>query len=156
MITNKDLRSFKVSLYWPSAVLRSHFSNSSLNVTSTWIWAAWLKSTSRSACNTRCTKLISQYNNLQLQCVTNMFLHYQTTFYTSDQLCALFMCPAEGLLLLFEEEVCLVWGQAAEISPHGEVEPQLSGRAQTGLSKGQQLTVGVLLAGCKGSERTAV
>lgn len=69
--------------------------------------------------------------------------------YTSDQLCALSMRLAECLLLLLEQEVCLVWGQAAEVSPHWEVEPQLSGRVQTRLSKGQQFTVRTLLAVCK-------
>lgn len=56
-----------------------------------------------------------------------MFL--QMTFCTSDELCALCLCRGERLLLLFEEEVCLVWGQAAEISPYREVEAQQSGRA---------------------------
>lgn len=74
------------------------------------------------------------------------------TFCTSDWLCALCKCPAESLLLL-EEEVCLVWGQAAEVSPHREAEPQLSGRAQARLSEGQQLTVGTLLAVCKAAHR---
>lgn len=46
------------------------------------------------------------------------------TFHTSDQLCTL--VPAERLLLLFEEEVCLVWGQAAEVPPHRKPEPQLT------------------------------
>ena len=63
------------------------------------------------------------------------------------------MHPAECILLLLEQEVCLVWGQAAEVSPHREVEPQLSGRVQTRLSKGQQLIVRTLLPVCKTTHR---
>lgn len=69
---------------------------------------------------------------------------------TSDRLCALCMFPAERLLLLFEDEVCLVRGQAAEVPRPREVKPQLPGRDQTRLSEGQQLTVGVPLTGCVG------
>lgn len=85
-----------------------------------------------------------------------MFLHYEMTFCTSDQLCALCLCPAERLLLLFEEEVCLVWGQAAEVFPYRQVEPQQSGRAQTRLSEGQQLSVGTLLAVCEAARAQAL
>lgn len=71
-------------------------------------------------------------------------------FPTFDQFCSLCRGPAERPLLLFEKEVSLVWCQAAEVSTPWEVEPQLSGRAQTRLSEGQQLTVGSLLAVCTG------
>lgn len=74
-------------------------------------------------------------------------------FRTSDWLCALCMCSAECLFLLLEEEVCLVWVQAAEVLPSGEVEPLLSGRTQTRLSERQQLTVCMLLAVCKAAHR---
>lgn len=50
------------------------------------------------------------------------------TFWTSDQRLARRVCPAEHLLLLLQEEMCLIWVQAAEVSPYGQVEPQLSGR----------------------------
>lgn len=75
-----------------------------------------------------------------------LLMHYKITSRTSDQLCALCMCPAERPLVLFEQKVCLVGTQAAEVSPHWEVEPQLFGRGQTRLSEGQQLTVRMLLA----------
>lgn len=70
---------------------------------------------------------------------------------TSEQLCALRARPAERPLLLLEEEVRLVRGQAAEVSSRGEVEPQLPGGAQARLSEGQQHAVGALLADCKGA-----
>ncbi|TNN60170.1 hypothetical protein EYF80_029603 [Liparis tanakae] len=75
-----------------------------------------------------------------------LFLHYILVFCTSDPLGTLCVCPAERLLLLFEEEVRLVRGQAAEVSSYRKVEAQLPGSAQTRLSEGQQLTVGSLLA----------
>lgn len=71
------------------------------------------------------------------------------TFCTSDQLRAVCMCPVERLLLLFQEEMCLVRGQAAEVCLDWHVETQLFGTAQTSLSESQQLTVGTLLAVCK-------
>ena len=80
-----------------------------------------------------------------------VLMHHKITSRTSDELCALSGGPAERPLLLFKQEVCLVRGQAAEVSPRWEVEPQLFGRGQTGLSEGQQLTVGTLLASCKGA-----
>lgn len=42
----------------------------------------------------------------------------------------------------------LVWIQASEVSPYWHVETQVSGRAQTTLSKSQQLKVGSALAFC--------
>lgn len=59
------------------------------------------------------------------------------------------MSPAERLLLLLEEEMCLVRGQAAKVSPSQQVETLLSGRTQTRLSESQQLTVGTPLAVCR-------
>lgn len=47
---------------------------------------------------------------------------------TSDQRNALFVCPAGYLLLLLQEEICLIRVQAAEVSPYGQVKAQLSGR----------------------------
>ena len=61
------------------------------------------------------------------------------------------MRPAERLLLLFEEEVCLIGGQATEVCPNREVEPHLSGRVQTRQTEGQQLAVGTQLAVCEGA-----
>lgn len=72
--------------------------------------------------------------------------------HTCDPLCAVCTLSAEHLLLLLEEEVCLVRGQAAEVSPRRKGEPQLPGRAQTRLSDGEQLTVGATLAVCEGGK----
>ena len=58
------------------------------------------------------------------------------------------LLPAEFLLLLFEEESSLLRVQAAEFSPVAE--PQLLGPGQTGTGEGQQLTVSMPLARCKG------
>lgn len=76
-------------------------------------------------------------------------LEARDRFFTSDHLCVLCLCSAECLLLLLEEEMRLVWIQASEVSPYWHVETQVSGRAQTTLSKSQQLKVGSTLAFCK-------
>ena len=92
-------------------------------------------------------QLFSAKYSYQLQVMLlNSFLHYDITFCTSVQFCAVCMCHVKRLLLLFKEEMCLVWGQAAEVCLDWHVETQLFGTAQTRLSKSQQLTVGTLLA----------
>lgn len=65
---------------------------------------------------------------------------------TFDQRLALCVCPAEYFLLLLQEEMCLIRVQAAEVSPYGQVEPQLSGRLKKRVGKREQLPVGTLLA----------
>lgn len=68
------------------------------------------------------------------------------TLCTCDRRLPLCVCPAEHILLLLQEEMRLIRVQAAEVSPYWQVEPQLSGRLQKGLSKLKQLPVGTFLA----------
>lgn len=63
---------------------------------------------------------------------------------------------AQRLLLLLQEEVSLVRGQAAEVPPHGPAESQLSDRVQTGPSEGQQLLVSPPLALCEEAESQVI
>lgn len=89
-----------------------------------------------------------QINNSNAQIRPYKSAH-EMTFCTFDQLHVLRMRPVECLFLLLQEEMCLVQGQAAEVSPCRQIEPHLSGRAQTSLSKSQKFTVSTLLAVCK-------
>lgn len=68
------------------------------------------------------------------------------TFWTCDQRLALCVSPAQHILLLLEEEMRLIRVQAAQVSFYWQVEPQLSGRRQNGLSELKQLPVGMFLA----------
>lgn len=70
-------------------------------------------------------------------------------FSTSDQLWVLCLCPAERLLLLLEEEMCLFWIQASEVSPYWQFETQPSDGDQKRLSNREQFSVGSTLAVCK-------
>lgn len=111
----------------------------------------WIYQIIRSRLSTKWAN-VARNNRLKtrvVQVTTAALWQNEMTSPTPDELRTLCLRPAELLLLLFEEEVALIWIQVTEVSPDWRVESELSGTAQTRLNEGQNLTVGMLLTICR-------